>query len=130
MAVEVLLTQLPEDLIIRKPALSLTFTCAILIIPTLSRRLASRWKVLFVVFVLAYAAPLSLALTQSLGLTDASSVLIVMQRVRPYLILVALAVIVFMDTRESHQQIWSHWLGVACTAIWLLFEAIRDLTRA
>lgn len=128
MAVEVLLSQLPEDLVIRKPALSLAFTCAILIPPTLSRRLAGRWKVLFVLFVLAYAAPLSLALAQSLALTDAPNVLVVMQRARPYLILIALAVMVFLDTRTSQKQVWSHWLGIACTTIWLLFEAIRDLT--
>lgn len=128
MAVEVLLSQLPEDLVIRKPALSLAFTCAILITPTLSRRLVTRWKVLFVLFVLAYTAPLSLALTQSLALTDAPTVLVVMQRARPYLILITLAVIVFLDTRAGQKQVWSHWLGIACTTIWLLFEAIRDLT--
>ena len=68
LAVEVVTKLLPDQFIIQKPSLQLAADCGVLVIPTLSRRLATRWKLLFVGFVLSYALPLCIVLGETLGL--------------------------------------------------------------
>lgn len=123
LAVEVVTKLLPDQFIIQKPSLQLAADCGVLVIPTLSRRLATRWKLLFVGFVLSYALPLCIVLGETLGLWPSIQLadpLSIIRQMRPYILSAMLAAVVILDAREKHCYSWSHWLGVACTALWVL----------
>ncbi|MCP4193497.1 MAG: hypothetical protein GY768_23025 [Planctomycetaceae bacterium] len=119
---EVLTEQLPKNSILSGAALQLAIACGALVIPTLSRQLAMRWRLLFIGFVVAYAGPLCLILADSSGffpglnLAQWSTTLI---PVRPILLAIMLSAVVLRDAQQKQPYGWSHWLGIACTACWI-----------
>lgn len=118
-AAEMLSQLLPDTFVIRKSALPLAARCVVFVLPTLSRRLPPIWKVFFAILVLASAIPLSTALLMAFETLPASLPLSqISQAIRPYLVVTATAVAVYVDRRTGEQRGWSHWLGIACLLIW------------
>ncbi|MDG2384266.1 MAG: hypothetical protein P8N76_21535 [Pirellulaceae bacterium] len=122
LTVEILTNQFPPHFIFSKAALQIATACGALVIPTLSRQLATRWKLLFIGFVIAYAGPLYLVFGESIGfpvgLQFAKWSTSVMW-VRPFLLAIMLSAVVIRDAQQKQPYGWSHWLGIACTACWI-----------
>lgn len=104
---------LPEDFVIRKPSLTLAVSCLAFSLPTLARRLETRWKVLFVGLMSISLLPLVIRWQEWINaptynhpnlILSATFSLVCLAIVRDY----------FLGVRRS----WLHWTGIGCLVLW------------
>jgi len=125
LAAELIVAALPNQFAERKPGALVAVTSLAVVLPALSRRLATRWGILFIVLAILEVVRLG-------GITLAGfgpAYLIgldgwpTFHRVRAVVGLVTLAGLIAWDARARLHRSPLHWTGVTCAVVWFLWQS-------
>lgn len=92
------------------------FTCFLLVMPLLSRKLPTLWKVFFALLVLAYLWPMltvCLSIWFQLEIDFLDTTARIMQISTVWVFASLVLIVGFLDLREVRSRTWLHWIGLA-----------------